>query len=141
MDMKEYRWNKYFVPPFHNDEICVDTIWDSVGNRTTTSSSEAAFKGTADAHFRALAAAMNAKMNGTELPAKMSFGHPVYEGTQCNSVIKFKADGEEIELDIRGWGFLTGRKRLHPNVAAAIQDEYGQFIVDCINSINADTGV
>lgn len=34
------------------------------------------------------------------------------------------------------WGFLTGRKHLNPNVAAAIQDEYGQFIVDCINSIN-----
>lgn len=136
--MKEYSWTKYFIPPFHNDEICVDTIWDSVGNMTTTSSSEAAFKGTADAHFRALAAAMNTKMNGTELPAKMSFGYPVYEGTQCNSVIKFKADGEEIELDVRGWGFLTGRKRLHPNVAAAIQDDFGKFIVDCINSINID---
>lgn len=101
--MTEYRWSKYFIPPFHNDEICVDTIWDSAGNRTTTSSSEAAFKGTADAHFKALAAAMNAKMNGTELPAKMSFGHPVYEGTQCDAVVKFKADGEEIELDVRGW--------------------------------------
>lgn len=141
MVMKEYSWTKYFIPPFHNDEICVDTIWDSVGNRTTTSRSEAAFKGTADAHFQALAAAMNAKMDGTGLPAKMSFGHPVYEGTQCNSVIKFKADGEEIELDVRGWGFLTGRKRLHPNVAAAIQDDFGNFIVDCINLINTDAEV
>jgi hypothetical protein len=138
MDMKGYSWSKYFIPPFHNDEICVDTIWDSAGNRTTTSSSEAAFKGTADAHFRALAAAMNAKMNGTELPAKMSFGHPVYEGTQCDAVVKFKADGKEIELDVRGWGFLTGRKRLSPNAAAAIQDDFGNFIVDCMNSINSD---
>lgn len=64
-------------PPFHTDEICTDIIWDSTDNMTTTSSSEAAFKGTADAHFQALTAAMNAKMNGTELPAKMSFGHPV----------------------------------------------------------------
>ena len=138
MDMTEYSWSKYFIPPFHNDEICVDTIWDSAANRTTTSSSEAAFKGTADDHFKALAAAMNAKMNGTELPAKMSFGHPVYEGTQCDAVVKFKADGKEIELDVRGWGFLTGRKRLSPNAAAAIQDDFGNFIVDCINSINSD---
>lgn len=138
MDMKEYSWTKYFIPPFHNDEICIDTIWDSAGNRTTTSRSEAAFKGTADAHFLAIVAVMNATLNGTELPAKMSFGRPIYKGTQCDAVIKFKADGEEIELDVRGWGFLTGRKRLHPNLAAAIQDEYGQFIVDCINSINSD---
>lgn len=81
---------------------------------------------------------MNAKMNGTELPAKMSFGHPVYEGSMSDSIVRFKADGEEIELHVRGWGFLTGCKRLHPNVAAAIQDDYGQFIVDCINSINTD---
>jgi len=138
MVMKEYSWTKYFIPPFHNDEICIDTIWDSAGNRTTSSRSEAAFKGTADAHFQAIVAAMNATLNGTELPEKMSFGRPVYEGTQCDAVVKFKADGEEIALDVRGWGFLTGRKRLHPNVAAAIQDEYGQFIVDCINSINTD---
>lgn len=138
MDMKEYSWSKYFIPPFHNDEICVDTIWDSAGNRTTTSSSEAAFKGTADAHFQALAAAMNARVNGTELPGKLSFGHPAYKGTQCDAVVKFKADGKEIELDVRGWGFLTGRKRLSPNAAAAIQDDFGNFIVDCINSINSD---
>lgn len=55
-----------------------------------------------------------------------------------DSIVRFKADGEEIELNVRGWGFLTGCKRLDPNVAAAIQDEYGQFIVDCMNSINAD---
>lgn len=138
MDMTEYSWSKYFIPPFHNDEICVDTIWDSAGNRTTTSSSEAAFKGTADAHFKALAAAMNARVNGTELPAKMSFGHPAYEGTQCDTVVKFKADGEEIELDVRGWGFLTGKKHLNPTAAAAIQDDFGNFIVDCMNSINSD---
>ena len=138
MGMTEYRWSKYFIPPFHNDEICVDTIWDSAGNRTTTSSSEAAFKGTADAHFKALAAAMNARVTGTELPGKLSFGHPVYEGTQCNAVVKFKSDGEEIELDVRGWGFLIGRKHLKPNAAAAIQDDFGNFIVDCINSINND---
>lgn len=68
----------------------------------------------------------------------MSFGSPVYEGTQCDAVVKFKADGEEIELDVRGWGFLTHSKRLHPNIAAAIQDEYGRFIVECINLINSD---
>ena len=136
--MNEYSWTKYFSPPFHNDAICADTIWDAAGNRTTSSGSDAAFKGTADAHFLAIAAAMNARLNGTELPGKLSFGNPVYEGTQCDAVVKFKADGEEIELDVRGWGFLTGRKHLNPNVAAAIQDEYGQFIVACINSINTD---
>lgn len=138
MGMKDYSWAKYFIPPFHTDEFCTDIIWDSADNMTTTSSSEAASKGTAAAHFQALAAAMNAKMNGTELPAKMSFGHPVYEGTMSDSIVRFKADGEEIELNVRGWGFLTGGKRLDPNVAAAIQDEYGQFIVDCMNSINTD---
>lgn len=136
MDMNEYSWSKYFIPPFHNDEFCTGIIWDSADNMTTSSSSEA--KGTAAAHFRALTAAMNAKMNGTELPTKMSFGHPVYEGTMNDSIVRFKVDGEEIELNVRGWGFLTGGKRLHPNVAAVIQDEYGQFIVDCMNSINAD---
>jgi hypothetical protein len=81
---------------------------------------------------------MNATVNDSELPKKMSFGHPVYEGTMTDSIVRFKADGEEIELHVRGWGFLTDRKRLHPKVAAAIQDEYGQFIVDCMNSINTD---
>lgn len=136
--MNNANWTKYFIPPFHNDAICVDTIWDSTGNRTTTSKSDAAFDGSADAHFQAIAAAMNAVLNGTALPPKMSFGHPVYEGTQCDAVVKFKADGQEIELDIRGWGFLTGRKRLNPYDAAAIQDEYGKFIVECIKSINSD---
>ena len=41
-------------------------------------------------------------------------------------------------LDVRGWGFLTGPKRLNPNDAAAIQDEFGKFIVDCIHWINSD---
>lgn len=136
--MIEYNWTKYFIPPFHTDDIIVDIIWDSAGNRTTGSQSEAAFDGSADAHFQAIAAAMNAMLNGTALPSKMSFGHPVYEGTQCDSVVKFKADGQEIELDIRGWGFLTGRKRLNPYDAAAIQDEFGKFIVECIKSINSD---
>lgn len=131
-------WTKYFIPPFHNDAICVDTIWDSTGNRTTSSNSDAAFKGTADAHFQAIVAAMNAKVNGTAKPDMMSFGCPVYEGTQSDAVIKFKADGQEIELDVRGWGFLTGPKRLNPNDAAAIQDEFGKFIVDCIHWINSD---
>ena len=75
MGMTEYRWSKYFIPPFHNDEICVDTIWDSAGNRTTTSSSEAAFKGTADAHFKALAAAMTAH-RGNPLHYPIKFGFP-----------------------------------------------------------------
>ena len=136
--MIEYNWTKYFIPPFHNDAICVDTIWDSAGNRTTTSQSDAAFDGSADAHFQAIANALNAAVNGTAFPPKMSFGHPVYEGTQCDAVVKFRADGKEIELDVRGWGFLTGRKRLHPNDAAAIQDEFGKFIVECIKSINSD---
>lgn len=136
--MNNANWRKYFIPPFHNDAICVDTIWDSSGNRTTNSKSEAAFNGSADAYFQAIAAAMNAVLNGTALPPKMSFGHPVYEGSQCDSVVKFKADGQEIELDIRGWGFLTGRKRLNPYDAAVIQDEYGKFIVECIKSINSD---
>lgn len=136
--MNNANWRKYFIPPFHNDAICVDTIWDSSGNRTTNSKSEAAFNGSADAYFQAIAAAMNAVLNGTALPPMMSFGHPVYEGSQCDSVVKFKADGQEIELDIRGWGFLTGRKRLNPYDAAVIQDEYGKFIVECIKSINSD---
>lgn len=138
LDMKEYQWTKYFKAPFHNDQYCLDTIWDSDGHRTTSSKCDAAFKGTADEHFKAIAAAINATINGTELPPKMSFGHPVYEGSQTDAVVKFKANGEEIELDIRGWGYLCGKKHLDPNKAAAIQDEYGQFIVECINSINLD---
>jgi hypothetical protein len=136
--MNEYNWTKYFIPPFHNDPVCPDMIWDSAGNRTTTSSSEAAFKGTADAHFQALVEAMNAKVNGTKFPFNLSFGHPTYEGTSCDAVVKFKADGEPVELNVRGWGFLTGAKKLNPNRAAVIQDEYGQFIVDCMNSINSE---
>lgn len=109
-------WTKYFIPPFHNDAICVDTIWDSVDNRTTSSNSDAAFKGTADAHFQAIVAAMNAKVNGTAKPDMMSFGCPVYEGTQSDAVVKFKADGQEIELDVRGWGFLTSIANLREQV-------------------------
>lgn len=136
--MKEYNWTNYFTPPFHNDQVCIDTIWDSAGHRVTTSNSDAAFRGTADNHFRALVDAMNANVNGTELPAKMSFGNPVYEGTQCDAVVKFKANGDEIDLDVRGWGYLTGLKRMDPNKAAAIQDDFGHFLVECMNSINAD---
>lgn len=136
--MNECIWKKYFIPPFHNDQYCIDTIWDSAGTRTTSSKCDAAFTGTADEHFKAIAAAMNATLNGTELPPKMSFGQPEYIGTQTDAIVKFKANGEEIELDVRGWGFLCGRKRLDPNKAAEIQNEYGRFIVDCINSINLD---
>jgi peptidoglycan/LPS O-acetylase OafA/YrhL len=50
---------------------------------------------------------MNAKVNGTAKPDMMSFGCPVYEGTQSDAVVKFKADGQEIELDVRGWGEMN----------------------------------
>lgn len=136
--MNEYTWKKYFIPPFHNDEICLDTIWDSDGNRTSSSMSDAAFLGTADEHFKAIVAAMNAMLNGSELPKKMSFGHPEYVGSQTDATVKFKADGEPVELSVRGWGYLCGRKRLDPNMAASIQDEFGKFIVECINLINLD---
>lgn len=138
LNMNEYNWKKYFIPPFHNDDICLDTIWDSDGNRTSSSMSDAAFKGTADEHFKAIVNAMNAIINGTELPKKMSFGHPEYIGSQTESMVKFKANGEAIDLDVRGWGYLIGRKHLDSNMAAAIQDDFGKFIVDCINLINLD---
>ena len=138
LNMKEYNWTKYFIPPFHNDEICLDTIWDADGNRTSSSMSDAAFMGTADEHFKAIVNAMNAILNGTELPKKMSFGHPEYIGSHTEAMVKFKANGEEIDLDVRGWGYLIGSKKLETNMAAAIQDDFGKFIVDCINSINLD---
>ena len=138
LTMNEYKWKKYFISPFKNDQICLDTIWDSAGNRTTSSMSDAAFTGTADEHFKAIVDAMNAVLEGKEPPMKKSFGHPEYLGSQSAAVVRFKADGDEIDLDVRGWGYLTGTKRLDPNIAAAIQDDFGQFIVDCINLINLD---
>lgn len=65
---------------------------------------------------------------------KAKFENPEYTGTNTDSTIKFTVDGTEVVLNVRGWGFLTGYKKLPNNTAAEIQDEFGKFVIECIKA-------
>lgn len=134
--MIDTKWSKYFKAPFHNDRYDPGTIWDSAGNRVTTPTMDTIDSSTdaADRCMEIIVKALNARCEGKEPTEKAKFVNPEYTGTNTDSTIRFTVDGTEVVLNVRGWGFLTGYKKLPNNTAAEIQDEFGKFVIECIKA-------
>lgn len=141
--MNEQPWQKYFTPPFIGDTYNPGTIWDTNGGLITSPSNS--IENAADDDLMAIERAvdlivdaMNAKCEGREPDRQVRFENVEYVGTNDDAVVKFRVFGYDLDLLVRGWGYLTGYKKLPNNEAAAIQDSLGQFIAECIK--NASKG-
>ena len=120
-------WQDYFKPPFHNDSIVPEIVWDSMGHRVITTGMD--YNDVPDEVMEILANAMN----GTPIPEHpYTFGNPKYVGTPVDSYVEFTHDGQTYRLNIRGWGYLTGELKLDYVKAGRIQDAFGAFVVECM---------
>lgn len=134
-------WKEIFNPPFMADEYNPGTIWASNFEMVTTPTN---LMDIAADHYvfgaeRAMATiveAMNAKCEGREPKCPMKLEDIKYEGSDTSSTVSFTAYGDKMSIEVRGWGLLTGPKKMSPEEAAAIQDSIGQFIVDSVTEAN-----
>lgn len=141
--MNEQPWQKHFTPPFIGDTYNPGTIWDINGGLITSPSNS--IENAADDDimaielaFNLIVDAMNAACEGREPDRQVRFENVEYVGTNDDAVVKFRVFGYDLDLEVRGWGYLTGYKKLPDAEAAAIQDSLGQFIAECIK--NASKG-
>ena len=141
--MSENNWKEYFVPPFIGDHYNPGTIWSECGCLVTTpghSAESASDEDIMDVEkvMAAVVEALNAPCEGREPNRTVRFENVEYSGTKDDSKVIFRAAGLDLDLDVRGWGFLTGTKKLSPEEAASIQDEFGRFIADSIRGASAE---
>lgn len=137
--MDEPIWKQYFTPPFIRDTFEPGIIWDSNGLMVTSPSDKMEDVEDYDISavekvMDAIVEAMNAACEGRAPEKTVRFDTVEYE---CIN-LSFGALGYDLNLLLRSWGYLTGYKRLKDDVASAIQDSLGQFIVECIK--NASKG-
>ena len=141
--MGEPIWKQYFTPPFIGDTYNPGTIWDTNGGLITSPANS--IEDAADDNimnieraFSLIVDAMNAEFEGREPDRQVRFENVEYVGTNDDAAVKFRVFGYDLDLLVRGWGYLTGYKKLPDDEAAAIQDSLGQFIAECIK--NASKG-
>ena len=137
--MDESIWKQYFTPPFIRDTFEPGIIWDANGLMVTSPSDKMEDVEDYDISavekvMDAIVEAMNAACEGRAPEKAVRFDTVEYE---CIN-LSFGALGYDLNLLLRSWGYLTGYKRLKDDVAMAIQDSLGKFIVECIK--NASTG-
>ena len=141
--MSEHNWKEYFVPPFVGDNYNPGTIWSVGGGLVTTPGSSAEIASDEDIMdvekaMDAVVEALNARCEGREPNRTVRFENVEYSGTKDDSKVVFRAFGLDLDLDVRGWGYLTGAKKIEPEEAAGIQDEFGRFIADSIRGASAE---
>lgn len=137
--MSEQNWKKYFIPPFEADTYDPGIIWDSSPSIIASSTAEMDELTNNDQEdteraMRGVVDAMNAVCEGKTPATDVPFENPEYLGTHTNSIVKFKAFGLDMSFCVRGWGYLTGPSKLSSDDATKIQDEFGEFIVECIKA-------
>lgn len=141
--MNEQPWQKHFTPPFIGDTYNPGTIWDINGGLITSPSNSienAADDDIMDIElaFNLIVDAMNAACEGREPDRQVRFENVEYVGTNDDAAVKFRVFGYDLYLLVRGWGYLTGYKKLPDAEAAAIQDSLGQFIAECIKNASKE---
>lgn len=129
-------WKDYFKPPFILDEYDPGVIWSSdyemVTSPTDLMDHVADYNLFGAEHvMQAVVEALNAKCEGRRPDCSVQFENVKYSGTSDNAVVSFTA-GDEMSIQIRGWGMLTGSKNLSPEEAASVQDAFGQFLADSL---------
>lgn len=129
-------WKAYFKPPFILDEYDPGIIWSSDYEMVTSPTDQ--MDRVADHNLfgaehamQAVVEALNAKCEGRRPDCSVQFENVKYSGTSDNAVVSFTA-GDEMSIQVRCWGMLTGSKNLSPDEAAAIQDAFGRFIADSL---------
>lgn len=137
--MSEQNWKKYFIPPFEADTYDPGIILDSTSTIIASATPEMEEQTNDDPvdterAMRAVVDAMNAICEGKTPATDVHFENPEYVGTHTKSIVKFKAFGLDMSFYVRGWGYLTGPSNLSSDDAAKIQDEFGEFIVECIKA-------
>ena len=139
-------WKDYFKPPFTLDEYDPGIIWSSDYEMVTSPTDRMDYVADqnlfgAESAMQAVVEALNAKCEGRCPACKVQFENVKYSGTSSSSVVSFTA-GDEMSIQVRGWGMLTGSKNLSPEEAAAVQDAFGQFIADSLieaSKVEVDT--
>lgn len=120
-------WKDYFTAPFHTDGY--GYILDSAGHPVLMDGYDIL----SDSAYNALAHAMNGE---PIIGHPYIFGNPKYVGSLSDSYVEFENGDETYKLDIRGWGYLTGRCGLDSGDAAKVQDAFGAFVVKCMEAAN-----
>lgn len=136
--MTKHNWKDYFKPPFIGDTYVPGYIWDSDAALITsrTSQTDDACDDSIFTVERAITAvieSMNANVESRCIETDVQFSDVRYVGDTESATVYFTANGVELSLDVRSWGFLTGVKRMDNADAAAVQDDLGNFIVESIN--------
>ena len=134
-------WKDYFKPPFTADGYDPGTIWD---DKFEMVSSPTDLMGCvadtnvflAERVMENVVEAINAKCEGREPKCTVQFDDVKYSGSNYSSILYFTAYGDEMSIEIRGWGMLTASRKLSPDDAAAVQDSLGQFISDSLIESN-----
>ena len=117
-------WKQYFDGKFDNDSMLEGTIW--CGDNIVTSDASDDVADMAD--MTELVKALNGD----------KFGHAVFKDAKYSDAVISYIDKNDktILLDIRGWGYLTGYLKLSDDVAVAVQDALGEYIVSCMKKVN-----
>lgn len=134
-------WKEIFTPPFMADTYNLGIIWASNFEMVTTPTNLMDIAADhyvfgAERAMETIVEAMNAKCEGREPKCPMKLEDIKYEGSETSSTVSFTAYGDKMSIEVRGWGLLTGPKKMSPEEAAAIQDSIGQFIVESVTEAN-----
>lgn len=136
--MAEHKWKDYFEAPFIGDMYNPGFIWDSNAalitsptSKTDNACDESIF--TVERAITAVIDSMNANAESRYIETNVQFTDVSYLGDIESATVYFTANGFELSLEIRSWGYLTGIKRMANEDAAAVQDSIGNFIVESIN--------
>lgn len=137
-------WKEIFTPPFMADTYNPGIIWASNFEMVTTPTNLMDIAADnyvfgAERAMETIVEAMNAKCEGRKPKCPMKLDDIKYEGSETSSTVSFTAYGDKMSIEVRGWGLLTGPKKMSPEEAAAIQDSIGQFIVESVTEANKIT--
>ena len=130
-------WKDYFKPPFFTDEFNPGMIWDDEFELVSSPTDLMEYVADnnvflAERVMENVVESINAKCEGRKPKCTVQFDDVKYSGSNDGSVLCFTAYGDNMSIDIRGWGMLTASRKLSPDDAAAVQDSLGQFIADSL---------
>jgi hypothetical protein len=126
-------WRHEFPGPYTFDETVADLVWDRDCN-TVLDAVTTGFDDVPEAVMKSLVKAMNGE---TEVE-RAHLGEPKLVTSDSECYLEFCVDGVVKHLDVRGWGRLTGPSNFEPAVAAQLQEDFGRYVLICLNQINLD---
>ena len=118
-------WPNYFKTPFRVDIYYPEVVRDATGKAVLETTDDIGWM---------LMQALVLEMNSEHADGGVRhFEHPVYTGNMEESRIDFVIMDIQFRLNVCGWKYLI--KKMRPEDAAAVQDEFGQFVVETMKKI------